>query len=330
MKKNILWRIFSNTILVLSAIIMINLLMGLGDSKSILKSYDGIKPDSTSGLKKSLQFIEGYTRLTGDTTFAIGMGYDSSIINSWTSSGNGEPGGNPNPIDVPTEVGELLNLIKTLQAGNPGKAINCDKVFRILYPTTSETYTSLKNFNSYTEQKIKTLNAGNMSAVEVEVWQFANLNFKSKDFTKVSKKIKVTMCTTLHPIIKQIFAEIYADPSKPVIMSVGGQSVRGMNNGNSDSASITSTHSYGGTIDINFTVGGNNVSWNWNTNNGSAERPYPRSLSSWNNLEENQYKYLCLYEDSVIVKTFEKYGMYWGGNWSKSYCDPMHFSIFDH
>ena len=330
MKKKGLWRVFSNLILILCAIIMINLLMGFGDSKSILKSYDNIKPDSSSGLQKNLQFIEGYTRLTGDASLALNMGYDSSVINSWNNSANGEPGGNPNPIEVPIEVGELTNLIKTLQDGNPGKATNCNKVFRILYPTTSETYTSLKHFNNYTEQKIKTLNAGNMSALEVEVWQFANLNFDSTDFTKVSKKIKVNMCTTLHPIIKQIFAEIYADPSKPVIMSVGGHSVRGMNNGNANSSTITSTHSYGGTIDINFTVGGKNVSWNWNTNNGSAERPYPRSEASWNNLKENQYKYLCIYENSVIVKTFEKYGLYWGGNWSKEYCDPMHFSIFDH
>ena len=67
--------------------------MGFGDSKSILKSYDNIKPDSSSGLQKNLQFIEGYTRLTGDVSLALNMGYDSSVINSWNNSANGEPGG---------------------------------------------------------------------------------------------------------------------------------------------------------------------------------------------------------------------------------------------
>jgi len=93
MKKKGLWRVFSNLILILCAIIMINLLMGFGDSKSILKSYDNIKPDSSSGLQKNLQFIEGYTRLTGDVSLALNMGYDSSVINSWNNSANGEPGG---------------------------------------------------------------------------------------------------------------------------------------------------------------------------------------------------------------------------------------------
>lgn len=331
MKKQGIWNVFSKVILVICAVVMANLLFGLGDAKGIFKSYDNIKPDSNSGLKKNVQFIEGYTRLTGDTSLALGMGYDTSVINSWTDSSLGDAGGNYSSIEVPTEVGELTNLILTLQDGDAGKAVNCEKIFKVLYPKTTETYTSLKNFNITTSQKIKTINAGMMSNLEVEVWQWANPSINSTDLTKVSKKVSVNICTTLHPIIKQVFAEIYADPTKPVIMSIGGHSVRGMNNGSANSSTTTSTHSYGGTLDINYESAGEDVSWNWNTNNGSADRPYPRSTSAWNAItKQSQYKYMCLYEDSVIVKTFEKYGMCWAGKWSKEYCDPMHFSIFNH
>ena len=88
MKKQGIWRIFSKTILTISAIVMLNLLMGLGDTKSIFNSYDNIKPDTKSGLNKSLHFVEAYTRITGDTTLAINTGIDMQTVNQWSAGGS--------------------------------------------------------------------------------------------------------------------------------------------------------------------------------------------------------------------------------------------------
>lgn len=93
MKKQGVWRIFSNTILVISAIVMLNLLMGLGDTKSIFNSYDNLKPDTKSGLNKSLHFVEVYTRVTGDTTLAINAGVDRQTVNQWSTDGTSLVGG---------------------------------------------------------------------------------------------------------------------------------------------------------------------------------------------------------------------------------------------
>lgn len=74
MRNNKLWKVFSFIIAATFIVICIYLMIGSGSSMSILKSYDAVKPDSTSGFSKQLQFVESYTRVTQDTTLAQRLG----------------------------------------------------------------------------------------------------------------------------------------------------------------------------------------------------------------------------------------------------------------
>ncbi len=228
---------------------------------------------------------------------------------------------------IPTDLQSLLQMIFACGIKDDSGAANCDKVFKILYPNTSESYSSLRAWSAETENKINQINNESIVEISVNVWQFQNYSPTSTDMTKVSNTMSVKCSSTLEPIVRQIFSEIYNSPEKPVIMSVGGFGVRCMNNG---SANKTSTHSYGGTIDINFLAGNQAVLWNWNGGRGTVDKPYPVSKSAWDSLPESQYKHLCLYDGCTIVNTFEKYGLYWGGRWDSGSCDPMHFSVFNH
>lgn len=69
-----LWKIFSFIVAGTFIIICIYLMVGSGDSASILKSYDAVKPDSTSGFSKQLQFLQSYTQTTQDTSLAQAVG----------------------------------------------------------------------------------------------------------------------------------------------------------------------------------------------------------------------------------------------------------------
>jgi hypothetical protein len=41
----------------------------------MVKQYDAIKPDSSSGFSKTLQFLQSYTQTTGDTSLAVAKGF---------------------------------------------------------------------------------------------------------------------------------------------------------------------------------------------------------------------------------------------------------------
>lgn len=306
-------------------------LSGAKGSTQVYRQYEQVKPDTASNMSKSLQFLASYTISTGDDSLAINVGLSKDDIDYITGGSiqGSQSGGGIGQIsmDVPQDIEALRQMILDAQGSDPGSTQSCNNVFKILYPNTSNTYSSLMPWTSASKGTIEAMNADAMGSVQVEVWQWANPG--TDDLTKVSKTININCCKTLHPIVKQIFAEIYADSSQPVITCAGGYNVRPMNN--SSSTSSTSTHSYGGTIDINYNKQqGGRVEWNWNSNNGSAEKPYPRSKEEWDSLPEGQYKYECIYEGCPIVQYFEKYGLRWGGSWSIGYCDPMHFSIFDH
>jgi hypothetical protein len=339
MNTKSLFKLFRFLVTLIGFVVAIYLLIGTSSNDSILETYDSIKPDSTSGLSKNLIFVQSYTGLTGDTSLALSIGMSEDDADEMASgsynlaSSIGSTGSATISADVPTDLNELLAAVQTAQAAgsSSGSTKSCNAVFALLYPNSSYTYSDLKQWqgDSITGSTIRSLNSQAMSSIQVDVWQWANPNPTSTDLTKVSATINVQCCTTLQPIIKQIFKEIYESADQPVITVAGGYCVREMNN--SSSSHSTSTHSYGGTIDINYSdQKGNEVSWNWNTNNGSSDRPYPRSYENWSKLTDNQYKYTCIYKGCTIMQIFEKYGLYWRGNWGKSSCDPMHFSVFNH
>ena len=104
-----------------------------------------------------------------------------------------------------------------------------------------------------------------------------------------------------------IFTEIYNDSSKFPIKDVGGYSWRNTAGGK------ISEHSYGTCIDINY-----------NENYYVTPDGTPITGSHWKPGEDPY----SIAEDSVVVKTFAKYGWKWGGNaWSDAYNkDYMHFT----
>ena len=74
MKGNKLWKIFSTAIVLVFIVTSVYLMVGSASSKSILKSYNAVKPDSSSGFSKTLLFLQSYTQATGDTSLAIKKG----------------------------------------------------------------------------------------------------------------------------------------------------------------------------------------------------------------------------------------------------------------
>ncbi len=309
---------------------LIYFLIGSGGSPEIFKQYSDLAEMPVSSYNKSVQFLSAWTRATGDTSLAVAMGFSEEeamqMVNGTYGTETEQTGGAS--IDIPQDVQDLCQMILSAQTtgGTPGSDASCNAVFNIIYDNPGLSYTDLRSFNNKTKRLIEDLNKNNLTTITVDVWKFQNPNMNSTDLTKTSGTLNITVCKNLAPIYKQVFAEIYADPSQPIVFEAGGLCVRGMNNSSSNSSSKTSTHSYGGTIDLNYSK----VAWNWNQNNGDATHPYPRSYQDWSSLSETQYKYCCLYEGCPIVTIMEKYGMHWGGSWSKQYADPMHFSIFDH
>lgn len=323
--------IFTIVKVILSCVVLFIVIYTIMDYRvndDLITAYDDLGGNTVSNMNKSLQFLETYTALTGDTSLAVATGLSEddamAIANGGTTQTTGD--GSTTSTTVPTNVTDLLATLKAAQGSDPGSLTSCNNTFRLLYPNTTETYSSLKSFNSTTEAIIKSLNEDALTQVSVNVWRWVNPDPDSSDFSKTSATIKVQCAKTLAPLVEQIFAEIYADSSQPVVGDVGGYNVRGKNNTDSNSSSSTSTHSYGGTIDVNYSVQGSSIGWNWNY----GGQPYPRSQTTWSALPENQYKYDCIYDGCVIMTIFEKYGFYWGGSYSAKYCDPMHFSVFDH
>ena len=104
----------------------------------------------------------------------------------------------------------------------------------------------------------------------------------------------------------KIFDEIFNDPSRFPIKSVGGYCWR------TTAFGSVSQHSYGTCIDINpdenyycYSEDGTGIV-------GQGWMPY-----------ENVYS---ITPDGAVVAAFAKYGWIWGGSWNGSVKDYMHFS----
>ena len=103
-------------LLIAVSITIVYIVIDYGSSDEIVGIYEGVKPDSTSGFNKALQFLESYTQATGDTSLAIKRGLseeDAEIIASGgTTQNGGDPatnGANYNPT-VSASVQEIINM----------------------------------------------------------------------------------------------------------------------------------------------------------------------------------------------------------------------------
>jgi hypothetical protein len=130
--------------------------------------------------------------------------------------------------------------------------------------------------------------------VSVKVWRLSGGK-------KVSSTTSVTVNKELADDVKKIFNEIYKGKEKFPIKAMGGFQIR---------ASKTSEHNHGTAIDINptenYMIDGKKVV------SGEFWKP-----------GKNKYS---IKPDGDVVKAFEKYGWYWGGNGWGDRKDYMHFS----
>lgn len=140
-----------------------------------------------------------------------------------------------------------------------------------------------------------------MTSVKVPVWKL------NSDGSKTSSSLWLEINAALADDVVQIFTEIYNDPSQFPIKNTGGYCWR------NSAAGKLSQHSYGTCIDIN-----------WEENYYVRPDGTPITGSHWLPYDDPY----SIPEDSIVVKTFAKYGWKWGGNaWGASYSkDYMHFT----
>ncbi len=142
--------------------------------------------------------------------------------------------------------------------------------------------------------------AAHMANVTVNVWCVRD------NGEKYAAKKTLTVNKYLAEDVVKIFDEIFNDPSRFPIKSVGGYCWR------TTAFGSVSQHSYGTCIDINpdenyycYSEDGTGIV-------GQGWMPY-----------ENVYS---ITPDGAVVAAFAKYGWIWGGSWNGSVKDYMHFS----
>ncbi len=140
-----------------------------------------------------------------------------------------------------------------------------------------------------------------MVEVEVPAWRLHS------DGTKTSYTAYIEVNKELAQDVISIFTEIYNDGAQFPIKDVGGFCWRNTSGGR------VSQHSYGTCIDINY-----------NENYYVEPDGTPITGELWLP-GENPFS---IAPDSIVVKTFAKYGWLWGGTaWSDKYAkDYMHFT----
>ena len=141
----------------------------------------------------------------------------------------------------------------------------------------------------------------NMVEVEIPAWRL------NSNGTKTSYTAYVEVNKALAEDVINIFTEIYNDESQFPIKNIGGFSWRNTSGGR------VSHHSYGTCIDINY-----------DENYYVEPDGTPITGTLWLPAE-NPYS---IAGDSIVVRTFAKYGWLWGGTaWSDKYAkDYMHFT----
>lgn len=296
---NKFFKIMIIPLLITVSITIVYIVIDYGSSDEIVGVYEGVKPDSTSGFNKALQFLESYTQATGDTSLAIKRGLseeDAEIIASGgTTQNSGDPatnGANYNPT-VSASVQEIINMSESQvwQLISEGKYSSYDEANKAAQA------------NKTTEEKFW---SGMLVQVEVPIWKWSD----SSKTSKVSSTTKIQVNKHLSEYYKSFMTDLYNAPEQYVILIVGGYNFRTKNTASGLSKNY-SGHSFGATLDIN-----------WNSDGmGLKDTPYKES-----SLSEPLKSEVCS-AGSNWYNIAKKYDLDWGGNWSQKSLDPMHFSL---
>lgn len=296
---NKFFKIMIIPLLIAVSITIVYIVIDYGSSDEIVGVYEGVKPDSTSGFNKALQFLESYTQATGDTSLAIKRGLseeDAEIIASGgTIQNSGDPatnGANYNPT-VSASVQEIINMSESQvwQLISEGKYSSYDEANKAAQA------------NKATEEKFW---SGMLVQVEVPIWKWSD----SSKTSKVSSTTKIQVNKHLAEYFKSFMTDLYNAPEQYVILIVGGYNFRTKNTASGSSKNY-SGHSFGATLDIN-----------WNSDGmGLKDTPYKES-----SLSEPLKSEVCS-AGSNWYNIAKKYDLDWGGNWSQKSLDPMHFSL---
>lgn len=149
--------------------------------------------------------------------------------------------------------------------------------------------------------------------VEVPCWKWTD----DSKTSKVSSTTKIRVNKYLADYFKAYMTDIYNQPEQYVITMVGGFDFRTKKN--KDNSNNYSGHSFGATLDLN-----------WKSNGmGSYSAGYGEAGIPWNTSSglSDPMKSECCTFDNSWHEVAKKYNLDWGGNWSKDYLDPMHFSL---
>lgn len=111
---NKFFKIMIIPLLIAVSITIVYVVIDYGSSDEIVGVYEVIRPDSTSGFNKALQFLESYTQATGDTSLAIKRGLSEEDAEIIASGGTVQNGGNlatngVNPDNNPSLVQPISN-----------------------------------------------------------------------------------------------------------------------------------------------------------------------------------------------------------------------------
>lgn len=296
---NKFFKIIIIPLLIAVSITIVYIVIDYCSSDEIVGIYEGVKPDSTSGFNKALQFLESYTQATGDTSLAIKRGLseeDAEIIASGgTTQNGGDPatnGANYNPT-VSASVQEIINMSESQvwQLISEGKYSSYDEANKAAQA------------NKTTEEKFW---SGMLVQVEVPIWKWSD----SSKTSKVSSTTKIQVNKHLSEYYKSFMTDLYNAQEQYVILIVGGYNFRTKNTASGPSKNY-SGHSFGATLDIN-----------WNSDGmGLNDTPYKES-----SLSEPLKSEVCSV-GSNWYNIAKKYDLDWGGNWSQKSLDPMHFSL---
>lgn len=122
-----------------------------------------------------------------------------------------------------------------------------------------------------------------------------------------SKGKEDTMTLTVHKKLAVEIKAVFADLKKAKFKVLPGETAGYCWRMMASNSSKVSHHSYGCVIDLNWTHNGASYT-SWGYHPGKDEYSVTKD----------------------IVNIWKKHGFYWGGDWSKAYNDPMHFTYTNH